>query len=88
MGGTGFILYTLFFLAIDYWQLWNGAPFIYVGRNSITVYMGSELLGGKFPFAWQTNGTHLQDLACNMTGVALWLIVAYYMYVCDFFINV
>lgn len=34
------------------WGVYNGAPFIYPGKNSIGVYITSEICATKFPFSW------------------------------------
>ena len=41
------------FLLTDYWQLWNGAPFYYAGRNSILIYLLHSLVGGRIPLDWE-----------------------------------
>jgi hypothetical protein len=57
-----------------------------------------------FPFSWQIYGivaffglllnqqlgqaTHMEMLAMNLTGVGCWMLIAFYMYSIDFFINI
>lgn len=38
MAGFGFISLTIFYWLIDIWRVWDGAPFRYVGLNSIFIY--------------------------------------------------
>ena len=54
LSGGAFILLTLIYILVDYYKWWSGNPFIYVGMNSIVVYMGSELFQGRFPFGFST----------------------------------
>jgi predicted acyltransferase len=46
-GGYGAILLGVFYLIVDVWQVraWC-QPFVWMGMNSITVYLASNILGG------------------------------------------
>lgn len=88
MAGTGYIFLAMLYYIIDVKKLWSGAPFVYPGMNSILVYAGSETLKGWFPFSWHAQQLNLYLLAENLTGVALWVIIAYYLYTIDFFVKI
>jgi heparan-alpha-glucosaminide N-acetyltransferase len=91
MGGAGFIVFSLFYVLVDVWKIWNGAPFIYVGMNSIIIYVGHETLGEYFPFSFATEysyGSHAMALGSNILGVSSWVTIAYLMYRNSFFVNI
>ena len=52
-GAMGYCMLFGLFLLTDYWQLWNGAPFYYAGRNSILIYLLHSLLSGRIPLDWE-----------------------------------
>ena len=52
-GAMGYCVLFGLFLLTDYWQLWNGAPFYYAGRNSILIYLLHSLVGGRIPLDWE-----------------------------------
>ena len=79
---------TLCYFLIDVIDLWNGAPFIYLGMNSILMYVGHELLSNYFPFTFNAPETHMGQLAQNLLGASTWLVIAYYCYEIKFFIAI
>lgn len=90
MASFGFFVLSLFYLIIDVYPIWNGAPFRYVGLNSITVYLASEVLSGLFPLSWSWNEpmTHGKLLFMNLTAVSTLCLMAYYMYITKFFVKI
>lgn len=88
--GFGLIGLSTTYALVDVLQVWTGAPFIYLGMNSILVYTGSELLWRHFPFSYQiyTNPTHANTLPMNVIGVLSWIVVAFYCYKIKFFVKV
>jgi len=88
MAGTGFLALALIYFIVDVKKFWNGVPFIFVGMNSILVYVGHETLGDRFPFHWDATQTHGALLWENGFGVACWIIIAYRMYQLKFFVNI
>jgi heparan-alpha-glucosaminide N-acetyltransferase len=46
MGGWGFLILIGLYYIIDVLKLWDGAPFFFVGMNSILVYLLHEILEG------------------------------------------
>ncbi|XP_062501623.1 heparan-alpha-glucosaminide N-acetyltransferase-like [Corticium candelabrum] len=88
MAGTGYILLALLYYIIDVKKLWMGGPFVFPGMNSILVYVGHEMVHRYFPFSWDAPQEQLDILAQSFVGTCLWVIIAYYLYVIDFFVKV
>lgn len=100
MAGTGNLMLGLCYVVIDWANLWGGAPFRWVGMNSILVYAGSEILQGYFPFTIMDHppkdmdedagafGSHEGSLASNIFGVMCWIFVANVLYRKKFFYSV
>ncbi|GAM17710.1 hypothetical protein SAMD00019534_008850, partial [Acytostelium subglobosum LB1] len=89
LSGFAFWVLSIMYLLVDVFKVWNGAPFVYVGMNPITIYMGHEILGGYFPFSFYTNPTtHTLFMLSNCIGVGCWLVIAYMMYRNKVFINI
>nr|XP_039254181.1 heparan-alpha-glucosaminide N-acetyltransferase-like isoform X2 [Styela clava] len=84
-----FILPTMYYI-IDIKKLWTGAPFYFVGMNSIFIYVGHEVFTGYLPFSWGagSTSTHAELLAMNMLGTTYWVIIAYYCYKIKFFVKI
>jgi len=53
----GNLLLVLFYLIVDVAQVWSGAPFIFVGMNSILIYACHGILHKYFPFSFANDGT-------------------------------
>lgn len=94
--------FVLVIAAIDFWVLaamffivdckgWgSGAPFAYVGMNSIVVYASSEILQSYFPFtAFMANGfaSHAEAMASNVIGVACFVAFTRYLYIRKYFVT-
>ncbi len=90
MASFGFFALSAFYLIIDVYRLWDGAPFRYVGLNSILVYLASEVLSNLFPLSWEWHPpkTHGKDLFMNLTAVSTLCLMAYYCYTIKFFIKI
>jgi len=89
---TGFLCLIVFYYLIDVTQIWNGAPFIYPGMNSITVYTLADWLSLYFPFHYKITSEDLEDhnalLVMNLVATGTLTLISYYMYSIDFFIKV
>ena len=63
-----------------------------MGKNSIVIYFGSEVLGQHWPFFYLPSGTisesHSFALYQNVIGVSIWILIALYMDYCKFYIAV
>ena len=97
LGGLAFWLLAICFVLIDWLRIWKGAPFIYIGMNSIVVYMGHEILADYFPFSWswKSPGTKLGEYSShwtattsNLCGACIWLIIAFILFKKKMFIRV
>jgi len=88
LGGMANIALFMAYVIIDIKGWWEGTPFIYVGMNPILIYMGHELFSDRFPFSFLAQQHHGPMLASNMIGVTCWVLLAYYMYLQKFFINI
>ena len=88
MAGTGSCALTLLYYMVDIQKWWLGAPFNYLGVNSIVIYLGHQLLNQFFPFSMRTPETHAWHLFSNLLGVSMWLLIAWGMYKKGVFINI
>jgi len=87
--GSGMILLSIFYLFIDVYKTWSGAPYRYLGMNSILVYFGHSVFAGYFPFSYQVyDVNHGTLLAMNIVGVVSWIAIAYYLYKINFFVKI
>ena len=69
------------FVVVDARKWWDGAPFRFVGANSLAVYLVSETLKKNAPFVtyWSSQGnfaSHAQSLTSNAAFVVTLLVVA------------
>ena len=79
LGGLAFLSIALCYYLVDMKKWWLGWPFIFVGRNSIAVYMGHEILQGYFPFSFRNDGSHAMGMLSNLVGVCIWMWIAWRM---------
>lgn len=84
----GFLILGILHEMVDRRKWWNGAPFIFLGMNSIVLYVSHEILGGIFPFNWLYPPTHAMSLLHSLIGVTLWGLAAYYMHINEFYIKI
>ena len=84
--GGGLLGLSLCYLFCDVLKLWSGAPFNFMGMNSILLYCSHDVFSEFFPFSYDTNETsHEQLLVCNMIGTGCWLVLSYYFFKTGFF---
>eukprot|EP00049_Salpingoeca_infusionum_P019040 m.359867 g.359867 ORF g.359867 m.359867 type:complete len:764 (-) comp18782_c0_seq1:82-2373(-) len=91
MSCFGFFLFTVFYWVIDVWKLWDGAPFRYVGMNSIFIYVFHETFNPNFPFSWvyrYGDVTHGRLMFQHVVAVSILVLICYYCYKIDFFVKV
>lgn len=69
------LAFIFLYIVMDVYDLYSGAPFMYLGRNSIVVYLGHEILGNMFPMI-QVPYTHPYLLGIDVYWVAVWTVVA------------
>eukprot|EP00056_Hartaetosiga_gracilis_P005140 m.81756 g.81756 ORF g.81756 m.81756 type:complete len:754 (+) comp12068_c0_seq5:47-2308(+) len=89
MAGFGFIALTVFYILIDVYHVWDGAPFRFVGINSIFIYVFHETFQMYFPLTYQWDYlTHGRALFMNVSAVSLLVLLCYYCYKIDFFVKI
>ena len=88
--GGGLVGLSVCYVLVDIYKCWSGAPFSYLGMNSILVYCCHGILNGYFPFSYEisSNPSHAALLLNNFIGASSWLVVAYYCHEIDFFLKV
>ena len=87
----GFAMWSLAALhyVVDVRKWWDGAPFSFLGMNSIVIYMGSELFSMRFPFSFAPPATtHSWELFANLLSVCCWLLIAYALHVKKLYFSV
>ena len=89
LGGWGFLVLAGLYLLIDHFKLWSGAPFNFVGMNSILIYILHEQLQGQVPFCGgcETEKTsHMIQMWMQIGGVAVWVLYAFYCHKRKFYL--
>ena len=81
LAGWANALLAALFAVVDAAKWWDGAPFRFVGANSLAVYFISETLHKTAPLVtyWNDQGnfqSHAQSLTSNAIGVAALVVVA------------
>ena len=91
MAGAGTLALSLTYLAVDHYKAWSGAPFRYLGLNSILIYCSHGVFDSYFPFSYYIAPQHMSHatyLTMNIVGVTCWIVVAFYCYRIKFFVKV
>ena len=91
IGGIDCCALAALFLLVDVAKLWNGAPFIYAGMNSIVIYFLSETFDDYFPIRVALNpeaGTHAGRLFSNVLGVCMFMCLARWLFLKKIFVNI
>jgi len=89
LSGFAFFNLSFFYTIVDVYKLWSGAPFMFMGSNSILIYFGSESFDSNLPFkVFLGDGptNHAAQLASNIIGVTSWIAVARYAYLKEWFL--
>lgn len=81
LAGWANLLLAGTFALVDAAQAWDGAPFRFVGANSLAIYLTSELLAKHVPFVTYFNASgdwasHSEALASNCLFVVALLVLA------------
>jgi heparan-alpha-glucosaminide N-acetyltransferase len=66
------------YLIVDLADLYSGTPFLYLGRNSISIYICHTMLTGSVPVV-DAKTSHPILLLYNFYWVTIWTLVAYLM---------
>ena len=96
LAGFGHLNLALLFNVVDVQRLWSGAPFRYMGKNSLATYVVSELLGDNLPLRVYIFGasakvgwvSHSEALLSNAIGICSLLAAARYWHLTGFSWNV
>ncbi|CAF1105529.1 unnamed protein product [Rotaria sordida] len=81
LSGLAFVILTILYLFIDVCKWFTGEPFLWLGMNSIIIFIGHEICSKTFPIQFQVEETtHAQLLAMHLYGVFFWTIIAGLMY--------
>jgi predicted acyltransferase len=92
-GGYSAILLGLFYMVVDVWQVRKWCrPFVWIGMNSITLYLAANMLGGFRKLAVRLCGGDVSgfldvriakgfgDLAVSVVGLLLAFWLAYFLH--------
>ena len=88
LAGLAFIILTVLYLLVDVKQWFTGEPWLWLGMNSIVIYVGHDVCGQRFPVQFEVNDTHKELLAMHVYGVTWWIVVAGIMYYKKLFIAI
>ena len=92
LAGFGHLNLALLFNVVDVRKAWSGAPFRYVGKNSLATYVVSEVCSDNFPlkiFVWGATEragwiSHSEALLSNVVGICSLLTAARYWHLTGF----
>lgn len=84
---SSFIIYAFLYFIIDIKSFWSGNPFIFLGMNSIVIYVSHSLFSSTFPCQWIVSNNHLSKLLLNIWGSIFWTLISIYFYYKKWFIN-
>jgi heparan-alpha-glucosaminide N-acetyltransferase len=85
---TSFLLLAILYFFIDIKEYWNGNPFVYVGCNSLFIYICHYLFLRQFPVQWYMPNFHLEKFLMSIWGATFWTIIAAYLYSKKIFFNI
>jgi heparan-alpha-glucosaminide N-acetyltransferase len=88
VASLSYIILIIFSVVVDICQWLTGAPFVWLGMNSIFIYVIHILLKRRFPIYFRVEETHAKVMAMNLYGVFFWTFIAGLMYWKKFFIVV
>ncbi len=88
LASLAFMILTILYLLVDVRQWFTGAPFVWLGMNSIAIYMCHGLFAASFPVQIQVNNTHAKQLAVHLYGAFFWSLVAGVMHYKKVFIAI
>ena len=88
LAGLAFIILTILYLLVDVKQWFTGEPWLWLGMNSIVLYVGHEICSRSFPIQFQVDNTHKELLAVHAYGVFCWIIIAGILYYKKIFIAI
>jgi heparan-alpha-glucosaminide N-acetyltransferase len=87
LAGLAFIILTILYLLVDVYKWFTGEPWLWLGMNSIVLYVGHEV-AGRFPIQFEVDQTHPKLLAMHLYGAVVWSLIAGIMYFKKVFIAI
>ena len=75
-----YFIYIFLYLVIDKWLWFSGKPFIFLGKNSIFIYICHIVFGNFFPIQFYVTPTHASLTTLHIYGVVFWSFVAWIMH--------
>ena len=88
LASLAFFILTFLYVIIDIYKIFTGEPWLWLGMNSIVVFVGHEICSGRFPVQFDLDNSHATRLAINAYGATFWTIIAGIMYYKKCFIAV
>ncbi|CAF3302887.1 unnamed protein product, partial [Rotaria sp. Silwood2] len=88
LASLAFIILTILYFLIDVNQWFTGSPFLWLGMNSIAIYIGHDRFANSFPVQFEVDNTHTKQLAIHLYGAFFWSFVAAFMYYKKIFIAI
>lgn len=88
LSSLAFFNLTILYLLVDVYKVFTGEPWLWLGMNSIVIYCGHDICGGRFPVQFDVDNTHTKQIAMNFYGSMFWAIVAGILYYNKIFIAI
>ncbi len=85
LASLAYFILTILYLVIDVYKCFTGEPFIWLGMNSIVIYICQDVFA-TFPAQFEVDETHAKQLAMDLYGSFFWTIFAGWMYYKKIFI--
>jgi len=86
LSSLAFMNLTILYLLVDVRQWFTGTPFLWLGMNSIAIYICHDRFSVSFPVQFDVENTHAAQLAVHLYGAFFWSLVAGFMYYKKIFI--
>lgn len=97
MTSTSFVLVTtslallmviILYLLVDVFKVYSGIPFVYLGTNSLSIFILHFILRDTLFVQFAETKTYATKLANNIYGVFFWIFVSTFMYYKKIFIKI
>ncbi|CAF0974728.1 unnamed protein product [Adineta ricciae] len=88
LASLAFVILSVLYVLVDVRQWFTGAPFLWLGMNSIAIYMCHGLFGVSVPVQFDVSDTHAAQLAMHLYGAFFWSLIAGLMYYKKVFIAI
>ena len=88
LASLAFFILTILYLLVDVHQWLNGTPFLWLGMNSIVIYICHDRFSASFPVQFGVDKTHAKQLAVHLYGALFWSFIAAFMYYKKIFVAI